>query len=93
VAERYSKRILDFCERHGVDVPPGFNRNPGNRYAVVDTGKVPPRLIATTWFKQEDLLYYVKRHPAPDSLRILDFKISQELAFQGTALRATGQPL
>lgn len=92
MAESYSKRIRNFCERNGVDIPPGFGRNPANRYAVIDTCKIPPRLVATTWLKQEDLLYYVKRHPTPDSLQILDFKSSQELALQGTALRAVGAP-
>ena len=65
--ESYSKRIRNYCERSGIDVLPGFNRHPASRYAAVDTSKVPPRLIATTWFKQADLLYYVQRHPEPGS--------------------------
>lgn len=87
----YSKRIREFCERNGIDIPPGFGRNPASRYAAIDTGKVPPRLIATTWFKQADLLYYVQRHPAPGSLRLLDFKDEHELALRGAALMATGK--
>jgi|CXWL01.1.fsa_nt_gi hypothetical protein len=93
MAESYSKRIRDYCECNGIDVPSGFRRHPASRYAVVDTSKVPPRLIATTWFKHADLLYYLQRHPEPESLRLLDFKDGQELALRGSDLKATGQPL
>jgi hypothetical protein len=91
MAERYSDRIEDYCRAHGIDVPPGFRRHPASRYAAIDLGRAPPRLIATTWFKQEDLLYYVSRHASPAVLRLLDFKERQELAFEAGSLRSTGQ--
>lgn len=90
MAERYTDRIEDYCRAHGIDVPVGFYRHPASRYAAIDTGHVPPRLTAVTWFKVADLLYHVSRHENPTMLRLLDFKERQELKFDGGRLKPTG---
>lgn len=90
MAESYTKRIRDYCESAGIAIPIGFGRHPANRYAAVDTSQVPPQLVAATWFKQADLLYFVQRHPQPASLRLLDFKDRKEMVLRGTALAPTG---
>ena len=59
--------------------------HPANPYAAIDTGRTPPKLVATTWFKKEDLLYYVRRHPHPESLRLVDFREGAELHWAGGA--------
>jgi hypothetical protein len=70
---RYSQVIGEYCRTHGVEVPDGFHRHSASRYAVILEG-TPPKLVARTWFKQADVVYYL-RHIASGPVReILDFK-------------------
>lgn len=70
--KRYSERIRQHCEQCGITIPVGFDRHPAGRYAIIEFGH-PSRLVARTWFKIADLIYYLDR--APDVSRlILDFK-------------------
>jgi hypothetical protein len=86
MADWYSTRIRRYCEDRGIEIPPGFARHPASRYAVIDMGSAPPRLIARTWFKQEDLVYYLEGHADVPALRLLDFKERRELRFEGRRL-------
>jgi hypothetical protein len=86
---RYSKVIEQFCASHSIAIPAGFRRHPASRYAVV-LGE-PSQLVATTWFKQEDVIYYLK-HTDRSVATILDFKENVELQFDGSRLRR-GPPL
>jgi hypothetical protein len=79
MAERYSERILEYCRAAGIDVPAGFHRHPASRYAVIDVEATPPKLVARTWFKQEDVSYYLANVAAGRRVRVLDFKESEEL--------------
>ena len=56
---KYSKIILDYCESEGIYVPPGFKRHPASHFAVVRTDGEQPKLVARTFFKKEDLNYYI----------------------------------
>ncbi|MGE0388192.1 MAG: hypothetical protein AB7Q97_26000 [Gammaproteobacteria bacterium] len=79
MATRYKERIETYCTQRGIAIPPGFRRHPASRYAAIDMGAQPPRLIATTWFKIEDLAYYVLHSGAGRTLKLLDFKDDIEL--------------
>jgi len=83
MSRTYSDRIRRYCEAHGIEIPAGFHRHPASPYAAIDTGRTPPKLVATTWFKQADLLYYVERHPHPESLRLVDFREGAEFRYAG----------
>jgi hypothetical protein len=79
MAERYSERIREYCKLAGIDVPAGFDRHSAHRYAVIDLDANPPKLVARTWFRQEDVAYYVANLAAGRRLRVLDFKEREEL--------------
>ncbi len=83
MAEKFSDRIKQYCEASGIDIPPGFYRHSASRYAAIDMGCAPPKLIAKTWFNQEDVVYYLKNLAAGKNIRILDFKDREELVFEG----------
>lgn len=86
MAERYAERIKAHCAAGGVEVPPGFHRHPASRYVAIDVGASPPRLVATTWIKQEDLLYFLDHLGAGRTFRLLDFKERRELTRIGERL-------
>jgi hypothetical protein len=79
MAERYSKRIREYCQSAGIDIPAGFNRQPASRYAVIDLEATPPKLVARTWFKVEDVSYFLANLAADRRVRVLDFKDHIEL--------------
>lgn len=83
MAERYTDKIKEYCEKAGVEVPSGFYRHPASRYAAIDIEALPPRLIAKTWFKQEDVVYYLTHLAVGRRLKLLDFKERQELRYNG----------
>ena len=87
---KYERLIGDYCARRGIAVPAGFARHTPSRYAIVRTHLTPPKLIAKTWFKTADVLYYIERFLQPEladalsqSIRILDFQGGEELAYTG----------
>lgn len=47
-------------------------------------GVTPPKLVAKTWFNQEDLVYYLQNLAADKVVRILDFKELQELTVENS---------
>lgn len=81
MAETYSRRIRAYCEANGVEIPAGFDRRAANRYAAIDVGREPPRLIATTWFKQEDMTYHATRVASGRTLKLMDFKECMQWSF------------
>ena len=71
-------------------MPPGFARNTPNRYTIIRTDHSPPKLIAATWFNTADVVYYIEHFIQPElgselaeSIRILDFRDSEELVYTG----------
>ena len=83
MAERYTEKIREYCESRGIEIPPGFYRHPASRYAAVDQDATPPKLLAKTWFKQEDVVYYLTHLAHGKRLTLLDFKERHELRFNG----------
>jgi hypothetical protein len=83
MAEKYTDRIKLYCEKNGIEMPVGFFRRAASRYVAIDIGDQPARLVATTWFKQEDVIYYVTRLAAGRTLKLLDFKERTELRLSG----------
>lgn len=87
---KYERLIRDYCMRHGVDVPIGFGRHAPGHYAIVRTHPDPPKLVALTWSKVADVVYYVDHFLRPElgeglgrAIRIFDFKAGEELAYAG----------
>lgn len=80
---KFVTEIRDYCEALGIEIPSGFYRHAASRYAAIDTGVLPPKLIAKTWFNQEDVVYYLKTMTAGRQVRVLDFKDRQELILEG----------
>jgi hypothetical protein len=87
----YRRLITSYCTENGIAIPPGFGRNTPSRYAIIRTDASPPKLVAMTWFKQEDVHYYIDRFLKPElgetfmqSTRILDFKEGCELVDDGS---------
>ena len=90
MASRYRRLIHDYCRRHEVSIPPGFAQATPQRYAIIRTHLTPPKLIARTWFSMADVIYYIEHFMLPElgdalsqSIRILDFKDGEELAYTG----------
>lgn len=84
MTEKYTDRIKAYCDISGFEIPVGFYRHPASRYAVIDLDAVPPKLVARTWFKQEDVLHFLRTFAIGKAVRVLDFKERQELSFDGS---------
>jgi hypothetical protein len=80
--ERYTDKVRRYCNANGIAVPVGFGRHPASRYVVVELTD-PPKLVARTWFKQEDVAYFFEHRVDSAPCRILDFKEGEELQFSG----------
>src|SRR6185369_8009080 len=87
---KYERLVGDYCAHHGIAVPSGFARLTPSRYVIIRTHLSPPRLIAKTWFKTADVVYYTEHfllpelgETLPESIRILDFQEGEELAYTG----------
>lgn len=78
----YKKKIAEYCEANGIAVPAGFGRSSASRYAVILAGE-PRKLVARTWFNQEDVVYYLARIATEPVAEILDFKDRQRLHYEG----------
>ena len=78
---RYTDRVRECCESSGIEIPAGFYRHPASRYVAIEIGTTPPKLIAKTWFKQEDVIYYITHLSTGKPLRLLDFKERYELRY------------
>jgi hypothetical protein len=88
--KKYKRLIGDYCRREGIAVRPGFARHTPSRYAIILTHLSPPKLIAKTWFNMADVVYYIEHFLRPElgealaqSIRILDFREGEELAYTG----------
>jgi hypothetical protein len=92
MAEKYTDRIKEYCESSGVEIPAGFYRHSASRYVVIDLEATPPKLVAKTWFNQEDVLYYLQNLAAGKSVKILDFKDRQELSLENSKTLKHGAP-
>jgi hypothetical protein len=81
---KYFEGIKQYCDREGIAIPLGFGRlhSPG-RFVAIDMDKSPPRLIALTWSKHSDLVYYLRIAGSVRRFRLLDFEDREELLFDG----------
>src|SRR2546425_3258000 len=84
---KYERLVGDYCARHGITVPPGFARLTPSRYVIIRTHNTPPKLIAKTWFKTADVVYYIKHFLLPEvknlpSLAASDWTRSQHFQSQ-----------
>ena len=82
---KYSKLILEYCESEGIYVPPSFKRRTASHFAVVRYDSGEAKHVAKTFFKKEDLNYYISNTlaelaPNCDGLlpaKTIDFKESK----------------
>lgn|GEM_PF-1352328 len=96
--QKYKHLIEEYCLANGIAIPPGFARNSPSQYVVIRTDLTPPKLVATTWFKKEDVVYYLQNSAISEigaerasSLTILDFKTGIRLHFNGTSKLVDGK--
>ncbi|MGJ7506089.1 hypothetical protein [Variovorax sp. GT1P44] len=90
--ERYKTKIEAYCREAGVEIPVGFSRHSARRYAAIDLESEPPKLVATTWPKPEEAVYYLVNLAAGRRTRILDFRDRRELSFNGKTSLIQGDP-
>jgi hypothetical protein len=90
MASKYRRLINDYCARHEISIPPGFAQGTPQRYVIIRTHLTPSKLIARTWFNMADVIHYIEHFMIPElgdslsqSIRILDFKDGEELAYTG----------
>jgi len=69
----------------------GFDRRSASRYAVIVL-TTPPKLVARTWFKQQDVVYYLAHCGNTLPKRILDFKDGFELIYSKGKRLTRGHP-
>lgn len=86
MAARLSEKVLRYCEAQGIEVPIGFRRHPAKRYIAIDLSQSPPKLVATSWFKQEDMAYYLVNLAPGKPHKLLDFQEGQVLALRSDSL-------
>jgi hypothetical protein len=86
------KRIEAYCKANGVVIPGGFARTSPSRYAVIRRDSGEPKLVAKTWFKQEDLCYYIEKTLIPElgadfhqSTDLLDFNENRRMKYTGSS--------
>lgn len=85
---KFSNRIEAFCSARDIDMPPGFFRRAASRYAVVVRagGGQTAKLVARTWDKVADVLYYLDHHAPDGPHEIYDFKDMRRLERRGARL-------
>jgi hypothetical protein len=64
--KKYERLIGDYCAHEGIAVPAGFARLAPSRYVIIRTHLSPPKLIAKTWFKTADVVYYIEHFLLPE---------------------------
>ena len=79
----YKRKIEAYCEEAGIEVPIGFDRHSAGRYAAIDLDSNPPKLVATTWSRDQDAVHYMVNLAAGRRTRMLDFQKRRELTFNG----------
>ncbi len=88
---KYSKMIQEYCEKEGIFVPLGFRRHTASHIAVIRHDSGQPKLVAKTFFKKEDLKYYIlstlTELPSDSDgnlpVKIVDFKEIKEFKVAG----------
>ena len=88
--ETFSQKIRVFCDSERIEIPSGFHRHSASRYALIETSVSPNKLIAKTWFNQEDVINYLQQYGADRQFRILDFKERVEFILSPTQKLARG---
>lgn len=80
----YAKRILHFCDIHGIEVPVGFHTSSAYKFAVVDVAA--KKLVAVTWYIESQVIEYLERAlPGARLFQVLDFKRGCEMQYAGGA--------
>ena len=80
----YRERILAYCAKHGISVPPGFHVRNAEKFAIFDITSEPNALVSVTTYLPSDVISFItdKRNEGR-RFRILDFKRGCELLVEG----------
>jgi len=60
--QKYKQLIEMYCKARGISIPSGFYRHSPSHFIVVRSDSAIPKLVAKTFFKKEDLNYYIKNN-------------------------------
>ena len=72
-----------YCDSENIDIPSGFYRRSPGHLAVIKKKQNEWQLVATTWTKTADVIYYLMHNEGSDC-RIFDFKKGLELGWNGS---------
>lgn len=87
--QKLSQKIEQYCSENGIEVPAGFYRRSASRYAVVvqESKENGWKLVARTWFKVADVIYYLDNFTGGKPYQVFDFKEMQSLVRNGKTLK------
>ena len=87
--QKLSRTIEQYCLENGIEVPAGFYRRSASRYAVVvqESEENSWKLVARTWFKAADVMYYLDNMKGGKPYRVFDFKEMRSLVRSGKTLK------
>ena len=87
--QKLSQTIEQYCLENGIEVPAGFYRRSASRYAVVvqEIEENGWKLVARTWFKVADVMYYLDNMNGGKPYQVFDFKEMQSLVRSGNTLK------
>jgi hypothetical protein len=80
-------RLMNARSRQATE---SHQKNAPSRYVIIRTDFSPSKLVATTWRKVADVVYYIEHFLVPElgdslsqSVRILGFQECRELVYVG----------
>ena len=87
--QKLSRTIEQYCLENGIEVPAGFYRRSASRYAFVvqESEENSWKLVARTWFKAADVMYYLDNMKGGKPYRVFDFKEMRSLVRSGKTLK------
>ncbi len=90
--KRYKKKIEQYCEDLGIEIPVGFHRHGAGRYVAIDLDRNPPCLVAASWATEQDAAKFLGTAAAAQNVRLLDFEERRLLTFNDQHHFVRGEP-
>lgn len=73
----YRERVLAFCERNHIVVPPAFNSRECHKFAIIDRSETPNKLCALTTYlpwNVTEIIEQLDQEKGPQEWLVLDVK-------------------
>ncbi len=82
---RLRSNVEEWCESESIVIPGGFYRHPTSRYGIAKKKANEWRLVATTWYRVSDAIYYLSKFVEKNRYRVMDFDLMIEKEYLGGA--------